>query len=148
MRHLPRRSPRVRQSIALFLCICRILGVPASQVSPFSCVMVLTQPLWLAGLGRWVSNNLPLCCLLTLPIPPSHFVFVPGRNREFDICPGPCPSFLKLFASSLRDKGELTLCESVLPLGLVFVFRLRRGVKWQQAQSLILYLSHFCCICL
>ena len=37
-RHLPCLSPRVRQSIALFLCICRILGVPASQVSPFSCV--------------------------------------------------------------------------------------------------------------
>ena len=75
------------------------------------------------------SNNLALCFLLTLPILPSFFVFVPGRNREFDICPGPCPIFLKLFSSSFRDKGELTLCESVLPLGLVFFFSLRSGIK-------------------
>ena len=110
--------------------------------------MVLTQPLWLASLGGWIPNNLALGFPLTLPIPPSHSVFVPGMNKEFDICPGPCPSFLKLFSSSFRDKGELTLCESVLPLGLVFFFSLRSRIKigchMSTSSTLHLYLSHFC----
>lgn len=128
------RSPRVRQSIAVFLCICRdFLGYLLLR-----CLLSLVwwsslSPSWLAGLGRWDSQQLTLCCLLTLPILPSHFVFVPGRNREFDICPGHVPASLScsLPHSEIRVSW---LCVNQFCPQLVFFFSLRSGIKWQQAQ--------------
>lgn len=153
-RHLSHRSLRVRQSIALFLCICRIFWVPASQVSPFSVWMVLTQRLWLASLGGWSKGCLggptaSLCafcwlfpfCLLT------SFLFLEGTGSLTFVL-GHVPASLSCSLPHSEIRVSWLCVNQFCPWGwfssLVWEVESKLDVKWQQVQPLILYLSHFC----
>lgn len=107
---------RVGQLRSLFPSICMIFLAAASQVSPFS-------PSAWPSFRVWGSDDLTICFLLAILITPLCSSF--WKDRKFDTCSGPYPSFLKRFPCLFRDKGEASLCEAVLPLVMVFLVSFR-----------------------